>query len=353
MTFTEPGRSAGATCLECNSSGIQAFALTGVNSVANSSFLRGRMRNFYISNPSGTTTLNVTGSTFDDTRGQGTPATDNLQIYTSGNASAAFNIGASTFLKSATNQINAVSKDNSQITELDITGITMNNDGGPSSGVRIDAEGASSLAFNLIGNPVLHTQDENVVTVSVAGTAQMQGRIADNPNMRFTTASAGGSGFGGIRALSDGSTSRIILDVINNTLLVDNGTSGYGPTAQGDGAARIDTRVANNRLTAAGAPGIPLDAINGFINPTVGPATAKVLCMTLTGNTVDGIWARAARARAFSPTGTYVTGYSGTFAATWAAQGNISALPVAEFASGGGVVSAPPAPCATPSHPMP
>ncbi len=352
MSFVEPGRSPAAGCLDCNSSGIQAFALTGSNSVSNSSFLRGRLRNFYISNPSGTTTLNISGSTFDDTRGQGDPATDNLQIYASGTATAAFNISNSTFLKSRTNQINAVTKGNSAITELDITGITMNNDGGASAGIRIDAEEASTLAFNVIGNPVLYSQDENVITASVTGSAQMQGRIANNPDMRFTTASAGGSAFVGMRVLSDGPSSRATVAVTNNIVNVNNGTDGLTLTVQGATAARIDATVIGNTLTAAGAPGIPLDAINAIVNPTLGGS--KVLCATLASNTVNGNWTRAARARALSPTATYITGYSGTFAATWAAQGNNSgALTVVESASGGGVISAPPAPCVTPAHPMP
>jgi hypothetical protein len=352
MTFTEPGRSAGATCVDCNSSGIQAFALTGVNSVTSSSFVRGRMRNFYISNPSGTTTLNITGSTFDDTRGQGSPATDNLQIYASGTASAAFNISNSTFLKSRTNQINAVAKDSATITELDITGITMSDDGGPSSGIRVDAEGASQVALNVVGNPVLYSRDENVITVSATGTALLQGRVANNPDMRFTTSSAGGSAFVGIRAVSDGSTSRVNLAVTGNVLNVNNGTDGINLSVQGAAAARIDASITGNTLTAAGTAGIPLDGINAFVNPTAGGT--KVVCMTAANNTVNGIWNRAARARAFSPTGTYVTGYSGSFAATWIAQGNNSgAIVASESASGGGVVGAPPVPCATPSHPTP
>jgi large repetitive protein len=354
MSFVEAGRSPSAGCVDCNSSGVQAYALTGTNSVANSSFVRGRLRNFYISNPAGVTTLNISGSTFDDTRGQGTPATDNLQIYTSGTASAAFNISNSTFLRSATHQINAVSKDNSAITELDITGITMRNDGGASSGVFVDALGASSIAFNLIGNPQLYTQDENVVTVAATGTAQVQGRIQNNADMRFSTASPGGSTFGGIRALSEGSTSRVVLDVSGNTLLVDNGSLAVGPIVGGDASARIDIRVANNQLTAAGASGAPFEAVSATVNNVVGPATAKVVCLTASGNTVGGPWVRAARARALSPTGVWITGYSSSFAATWAAQGNVSgALPVAESASGGGVVAAPPVPCATPGHALP
>jgi len=353
MTFTEAGRSAGANCVGCNSSGIQAFGLTGTNSIANSTFLRGRMRNFYISNPAGSTTLNVTGSTFDDTRSQGSGSTDNMQIYLSGNATAAYNIANSTFLKSATHQINAVAKDNAVITELDITGITMNPDGGSSSGIHVNAENAAQVAMNVIGNPVLYSRDENIITMSAGGTtSRLRARVHNNPDMRFSTASPGGSVFVGLRVLSDGTNSQATVSVENNTILVDNGTDGITMTTQQAGAARIDARVVGNTFTAAGAAGIPLDAVHAIVNPTVGGS--KVVCLTATGNTVNGIWARAARARGLSPTGTFITGYSGSYAATWIAQGNVGTVTNAtEGTSAGGVVGAPPTACVTPDHGMP
>lgn len=354
VIIQDVGKNPGVTCVGCNSSGVQAYNLSGTLTVSNSSFLRARLRNFYVSNTTGTLNFNVSSSTFSDTRASGSPATDNLQVYAGGNSSMAIDIENSTFTKSRTHQVNVVPYGNAAVTKFDFTGCTMDNDGGPSSGINLDAIGASTMNFNIMNNVKLHAQDENVITIAsgaAGGTSQVQGRIMNNPNMAFTTSSPGGSVFGLVRVLSDGSTSLVNVQIESNAGNLNNGTDGINLSVQGASAAKIIATVKGNTLTSAGTAGIPLEAINAFVNPTLGGT--KELCLNVMNNTVSGIWARALRARALSPTGLIVTNYTGNIGTTWTGNGNTSgAIPTAEFTSGGGTIVNGAA-CALPSNPMP
>ncbi|HPN71614.1 MAG TPA: hypothetical protein PLZ32_18940 [Saprospiraceae bacterium] len=351
VTIQDVGKSVGATCVDCNSSGVQAYNLSGTLTVNNSSFLRGRLRNFYVSNISGSLTFNVTNSTFSDTRISGVPSTDNLQIYAGGTATMAVDVENSTFTKSATHELNIVTYGTAMVSKFDFTGCTMDNDGGPSSGINLDALEASSMNFNIMNNTKLHSQDENVVTVAATGTSQIQGRIKDNPNMAFTTSSPGGSVFGIVRILSDGTTSLATVLVENNVMSLNNGTDGINISVQGASAASIRATVIGNNISAAGTVGIPLEAINAFVNPTLGGT--KTLCLNVMTNTVTGIWARALRARALSPTGLTITNYVTNIATTWTNNGNNSGIiPAIEFTTNGGTIVSGSA-CSLPSNPLP
>lgn len=333
-----------------NSSCLQALNLAGTNNMTGSTFQRGGLRNFYITQTTGTTTLNI-GNTcvFDDIRTSGsTIATDNMQVYLDNSATASIDIENSSFLRSRTHQINVVTLGNSVLTKLDITGITMDNQGGPSSGINIDFGGASTANFNIMNNVKLHAQDENCITVAANGTAQVQGRIKDNPNMRFSTGSSGGSIFGNIRVTNDGTSSVITILIDNNSMVLDNGTDGINVNVQGAANATINATINANTVNATGTAGIPLEAINAFTNPTVG--VAKLIRLNITNNTVTGIWARALRARALSATGLQFVNFTTDVLTTWSNNGNMGS-PVAQFEMGGTIGGT--ASCPTPSNPLP
>ncbi len=333
-----------------NSSCLQALNLAGTNNMTGSTFQRGGLRNFYITQTTGTTTLNI-GNTcvFDDIRTSGsTIATDNMQVYLDNSATASIDIENSSFLRSRTHQINVVTLGNSVLTKLDITGITMDNQGGPSSGINIDFGGASTANFNIMNNVKLHAQDENCITVAANGTAQVQGRIKDNPNMRFSTGSSGGSIFGNIRVTNDGTSSVITILIDNNSMVLDNGTDGINVNVQGAANATINATINANTVNATGTAGIPLEAINAFTNPTVG--VAKLIRLNITNNTVTGIWARALRARALSATGLQFVNFTTDVLTTWNNNGNMGS-PVAQFEMGGTIGGT--ASCPTPSNPLP
>jgi len=348
-------------CVSCNSSGVQAYNLTGTNNITNSTFRFGRLRNFFFSNASGTSALNISGCTFNDTRTfGGTLATDNLQLYTSGSANVSFDIENSTFLKSATHQINLVTWGNSVVPKFDVTGITMDNDGGDASGLHYDAVDNSNMSFNIMNNVMLHTQDENIITISAANTAQVQGRIQDNPDMLFNTTPTDpmgmiGSVFGGIRLLSDGTSSNVTVLIQNNNMTIIEGQDGMNISVQGNAAANINATVNNNTI-GTGPTNPPddnnLDAINAFVNPTLGGS--KTLCFNPTNNTITGIWDRFCRARAFSPTGVTVPGFVTDMITTWNNKSNTAAVPpqVGQFTTGGGTLTAGPA-CPLPTNPLP
>jgi hypothetical protein len=349
VTTEDVGKSAGATCVDCNSSGVQGYNLTGTNTITNCSFQRGRLRNFYFSNSTGTATLNITGSTFNDTRSSGSPSTDNLQIYATSSASLAVDIENSTFTRSATKQIDVVVRNNAQLTKCDITGCTMDYVDGPSAGIFVEGLESSQVNFNIMNNPKLHSQDENVVTISAAGTANVQGRIKGNTNMKYNGSSPGGSIFSGIRVLSDGTTSVATVLIEGNTLEIVNCDFAVNLSVQGASAAVINATVNSNVITATGMT--HFEGIIAIVNNTIG--TAKLICLTINNNNVSGAnLARVGRLRALSPTGIQVTNYVTDFNTTWVNNGNIGS-PVAEGVLNGGTITAAPSPCALPTNPLP
>ncbi|MCL4255913.1 MAG: hypothetical protein KJ043_19300, partial [Anaerolineae bacterium] len=295
--------------------------LSGTVTITNSNFTLGRIRNFYISNITNTITTTITNSTFNDTRTSGV-GLDNLQVYMGGTAQANVNIVGGSFLASGTNQIDVDARDTAVVNEFDIVGITMNNSGGPSSGIAMDAIGNSLINFNIDNNPVLYSRDENVITISAGGDGDIQGRITNNPDMQFTTSSAGGSTFGIVRLLSDGTTSTVTVLIENNTMSLNNGTDGINASVQGANAAQINVTINNNNISASGTAGIPLEAINAFTNPTA--SAAKFLCVDVTDNDVTGIWARAFRIRQFSGV-VQMEGFAIDVNTTWLARGNTGA----------------------------
>lgn len=349
VTTEDVGKSAGATCVDCNSSGVQGYNLTGTNTITNCSFQRGRLRNFYFSNSTGTATLNITGSTFNDTRSSGSPATDNLQIYATSSASLAVDIENSTFTRSATKQIDVVVRNNAQLTKCDITGCTMDYVDGPSGGIFVEGLENTQVNFNIMNNPKLHSQDENVISISSAGTANVQGRIKGNTNMKFNGSSPGGSIFSGIRVLSDGTTSVATVLIEGNTLEIVNCDFAVNLSVQGANAAVINATVNSNVITATGMT--HFEGIIAIVNNTIG--TAKLICLTINNNNVSGAnLPRVGRLRALSPTGIQVTNYVTDFNTTWVNNGNIGS-PVAEGVLNGGTITAAPSPCALPTNPLP
>jgi len=351
VTIRDCGKNPGITAtVDHNSSGVQAFNLTGTNNISGSTFLRGRLRNFYFTQSSGTSTLNISGScTFDDTRSQGTPATDNLQVYSTGTAVTSIDIDNSSFLKSRTHQINVVTLDNAQVSKLDITNITMDYDGGASSGIFIDGGGASTTNFNIMNNVKLHSQDENVVAIAAAGTAQVQGRVKNNLNMKYNGSSPGGSIFSGIRVLSDGTSSVATVLIENNTLEIVNCDFGVNLAVQGANSPIVNATVNDNTITATGVT--HLEGIVATVNNI--PSVGKLICLTVNGNDVSGAaLARVCRLRVLGVTGVLVTNYVTDMNTTWLNNGNTGS-PVVEFAGGGGTIAAAPVPCALPSNPLP
>ena len=102
-------------------------------------------------------------------------------------------------------------------------------------------------------------------------------------------------------------------------------------------------------INAAGTAGIPLEGINAFVNPTLGGT--KLLCLNFNNNTVTGIWARAARVRALSPTGVRIVNFVTDVVTTWNNNGNTGS-PVIQFENAGGTIQGI-ASCPLPTNPLP
>ncbi len=352
VLMEDAGRNTGiSSCMvDCNSSNVQAFNLTGTNTITGSTFRRGRLRNFYFSQSSGSAVLNINGSSvFDDTRSQGTPASDNLQIYLSGNATASIDIENSSFLRSRTDQISVIAKGTAQITKLDITGITMDYVGDNSAGIRIIGEETNNINFNIMNNVKLHAQNENVVTVNAFGTSQIQGRIKDNPDMKYFSPSTGGTIFSGIRILSDGTTSLVTVLIENNSLEIVNCDFGINLAVQGANSPVINATVNSNTISATGMT--HLEGIVATVNNIA--SIGKLICLTVNDNSVSGAaLARVCRLRVLAAIGVRVTNYVTDMNTTWLNNGNTGS-PVAEGTSGGGTIAPAPVPCAVPTNPLP
>lgn len=228
------------------------------------------------------------------------PLQTTCKFYATSSASMALDIENSTFTRSATKEIDVVVRNNAQLTKCDITGCTMDYVDGPSAGIFVEGLENAQVNFNIMNNPKLHSQDENVVTISSAATANVQGRIKDNTNMKFNGSSSGGSIFSGIRVLSDGTTSVATILIEGNTLEIVNCDFAVNLSVQGANSAVINATVNSNIITATGTT--HFEGIIAIVNNTV--AVAKSLCLTISNNNVSGAnLARVARLRALSATG--------------------------------------------------
>jgi plastocyanin len=324
-----------------NEGGVRLSQVSGTLAVSDSTFSFSSERNFYVFNNFGsetTLTATITNSTFSDTQSSGLGA-DGLEIELRGLSNLNADITGNQFLRNRTNAVQVLAQDSgSDVLSLDITGNTMDVDGGIGKAIDLAAANGASLTFNVIGNPVLTSDGGTVVNVAGFGSATVEGRINTNADIQTGAMSAGN----GIKVAAE-EAAQVVVEIDGNTvsnIYQDNGIQ----LLSRSGSGRLDVTVNNNGVSLQGGAAFPLYGIETRAQDS------NTVCANLTNNSVTPGSALAAfRARTADGGATlYLQGFTVDATTTWTANGNTGA-PVSDNQNGtlGGAT------CTTVSHPLP
>ena len=308
-----------------------------------------------IKNTTGNVIVNVDNTTMRDTQ-TATTGQGGLQVIVTGTTSvhpsAIVNVTDSDFLRLRTNGVNVqavgTTDAGSASIDVDITGSTFDAGAAPGTmiGIDLDADDASTLVFNVIGNTVTARNGPGI-NIFADVTANVQGRINSN-----TVTVADNPGFSQV-----GSTVRVnlnksasgIIQIDNNTLANFGDDAGIdisdiGQTAANTGQ-KLQVSITNNTIAmdASTTYGI-------FLLSASGAGEHNFLVANVQNNAVTNPGIAAFRARVVDAGGTLqMQGFDTDAGHTWDIRGN---TPTGSTTFGGSGTFGAGTP-ALPSNPLP
>ncbi|MBN1668455.1 MAG: cadherin-like domain-containing protein, partial [Anaerolineales bacterium] len=330
---------ADSTVTQCgdavNEGCLRLVNLGGNSAITNSDLSFAAERVAQIDNLDTNLTLTVTGSTFRDTQSSGLGA-DGLEITFDGSSNATIDVANSNFLRNRTNGLQVFSE-GAALVNLDVTGSTFDRGTGIGIGMDLAANNSASLNFNVTGNPKIYSNGGSAVNIFADVSANVQGRINNNPDIR--AGGVGTSGFG-ISAVANGNSTVVVL--IDNNGISNIGWDGgirvlSRLDTDGNPSGRLDAVISNNTVTMA-------DPV-GLYDIWVQANDSNTTCANVTNNTASGAATAAFRVRESGSGTVLLQGFTTDAATTWSTNGN-SGSPVSE--SGTASVGT----CNTVSHPV-
>jgi uncharacterized repeat protein (TIGR01451 family) len=330
---------------EVNEGCLRIVNLSGTASINNSNLSFPAERVAQIENTGVTLTLTVNNSTFRDTQSSGLGA-DGLEITSDGSSNTTIDIVNSNFLRNRTNGLQVFSEGTSFV-NVDVTGSTFDRGTGIGIGMDLAADDSATLHFNVIGNPLINSRGSNAVNIFSDGSATVQGRINDNPDIQAggcTDSSTCTSGFG-IRAQAN-TNSNMTLEIDNNTISNIGWDAGIQVISRLAGTNRLDATINNNNITVDPNSNSLYD-----IWVQAGSSQAgenNTTCADVTNNTASGNGSAAFRVREAGGT-VLLQGFNTNATTTWNNNGNTPTGSVSESPSAGSASSGT---CDTVSHPM-
>jgi uncharacterized repeat protein (TIGR01451 family) len=322
---------------EVNEGCLRIVNLSGTASINNSNLSFPAERVAQIENTGVTLTLTVNNSTFRDTQSSGFGA-DGLEITSDGSSNTTIDIVNSNFLRNRTNGLQVFSEGTSFV-NVDVTGSTFDRGTGIGIGMDLAADDSATLHFNVIGNPLINSMGSNSINVFSDGSATVQGRINDNPDIQV-----GGPGTAGLGIKVQANTnSNATVEIDGNTISNIGQDAGIQVISRLGGTGRLDATINDNDITVAD----PL----GLYDIWVQANDSNTTCANVTNNTTSAAATAAFRVRTSAAASTVILQGSGaTAAAVWSNNGNTPAAgPVSSSHNGtltlGGT-------CNTVSHPM-
>src|SRR5262249_14484279 len=183
---------------------VKLWNLSGTSAVKNSQFsfvngdTTGGENLFEVRNDSGTLTLNVTGSTFKDTRSSinGSGGISMTAVLT---ATETLNASNNDFLNLKTSGVETFARDSStmnvNLTDGNVVGNgnVFDPQGGTGRAIGLNAEDTAHLNFNVNRNSKIYGGGGPIINVFGINTAVINGRIDNNPDIRGGGLSVPGS----------------------------------------------------------------------------------------------------------------------------------------------------------------
>ena len=279
---------------------MRFYNLTGTASITNSTFsfaagdatAGGNLVD--IRNNSGTSlTLNISGSTFSNTKDSANGA-QGLSFEAFGTANATVNISNSSFLSLKTSGVEAFARDTSTL-NVNITdggtvgnGNTFDPQGGTGRAIGLNAEDTAQLNFKILNNKKIYGNGGPVINVFGINNAVIMGRINNNADIK-----GGGVGSAGSAIFihpEDASTG--IIEIIGNTITGTGNDPAILAIARGDGPGpsadngSLDLTIRNNTITTSGSgvagSGVPAIDVRAGVNA----GELSIVYLNIGGNTV-------------------------------------------------------------------
>lgn len=335
---------------EVHESGIEAQNLSGAATISNTEIRFSETDSLSVVNTNTPLNLTISGSIFRDTQtvspggATNTNGEGGLQFRTFGTGTSTINVTNSSFLRLRTQGIQVFSNDTSTV-NLNITGSTIDAQADIGTGIDINADDTSTLDFNITGNPTIQSRGGAAVNITSFVSGHIEGRVNNNSDIEVL----GGPGIP-IRVVAQETSNTIVL-VDNNTVSNVNGTEDTVIDVQSRfQTARADVTITRNTVTAepTGVAGINL--ISGSSTPGEANITCGDIGGTGLGNNVTnaiGNTLRAFRVRVSDLSNTnrlYLEGFSVDTATTWGSRGNLPNVPAEVAISLTGTAVAPNSP---------
>jgi CSLREA domain-containing protein len=357
-----------------NEDNLRFWNLTGTCSITNSTFRKGGEFLADLRMDTGTLTLSVTGSTFDDTASAPFGAAG-FSLTSTSASSMTVTVDGNQFTKIKNAGLQGFSKMTSTM-NIDIINNTFDPTGGAGGGIGrgpdLESAGTSHLNFNINHNTKIYGKNGSAVNIVGFNTSVLQGRVDNNTDIRC--GGVGSPGTGVVVSPQDDSTGTV--EVIGNTISQIGKDNGVTVLTHGDGAsahsATLDATVTNNTITLITNGGSGAGYVGGLFgiqaqggsnaNDTVktcADVRNNAVSATPTAiNNTDNIAFRA-RAGSTSPNLSflYLENFNTNATTTWNNNGNTPTNSVSTSIASGGTISAPPAGspyfgvCRNPSNP--
>jgi hypothetical protein len=225
----------------------------GTCSISNCSFTLSAYRIFHLINTSGSLTLTVTNTTFNNTI-TNTPGIgqDCFEARTQGNATATINLTNSNFQRARTKGIQAVAEGTSTL-NLNVNGCAIQRFAGLMAGIEASSGEDATMNHNITNCTAIEAANEVAVLSTTGANSKFNGRVNSNV---ITQDPAANFSADVVRMMNDVTTGQSRVEIKNNTITTANSvlaaiiawarsSGAAGPTLS---TSRLDATIDNNTI---------------------------------------------------------------------------------------------------------
>jgi hypothetical protein len=290
---------------ESNESVVMFWNLTGTSSITSSTFglvpgdTSGATNLIDVRGDTGALTLNVTGSTFQNTF-DSMNGSAGLIVTAVSNQTVNLNVSNNDFLNLKTSGVETLARDTSTMNvNIADGGVAGNGNNFIPTGsnlmraIGLNAEDTAHLNFNVNHNVKIYGAGGPIINVFGINTAVINGRIDNNPDIRNIVNDSAGSPI----FIHPEDASTAVVEIIGNTITNQGHDPAIFVTPHGDGAGpstddgSLDITISSNTITntfntAAGNVGIDVRAgsNNGDTTTTYAKVTNNTVTLSANAN---------------------------------------------------------------------
>jgi hypothetical protein len=264
-------------------SGIEITNLGGTSSISSSTVTGSFDNNVWISNSTGSSTLNVTNSTFSNTSASGN---DGFFVQADGTANVTVSVTGSTFTNNRGDHFQfattttATGTNSVNFSNNTLTGAASNL----GAGITLSTAGSSVTNYTILTNNIQGAVSSAVTAnlVSSSASGRLNGRISDNTIGSAAVTDSGSSQGDGITVFSNGAGISTV-SITNNLVRQYSNLAGIN-VRQGSGSGSLFATITGNTVSDPGT-----FASNGILVQAGALSTDNgLVCANVTGNNITG-----------------------------------------------------------------